>query len=83
LEKELEGINECPYCGGVSFQYEIKVLSFETLTDEEMERVRERVREGAQIREIAAEFELDIGEMTYWECEKCGLSDASPRHTTM
>lgn len=84
IERKLKFLGECPLCEGITFNYDEVVISFELLTKEERERARELVKSGANLEKLLEEFdEIIYQEITFWECEKCGYSDSSPKYTTM
>jgi hypothetical protein len=83
ISREFLGISKCE-CGGILFIFEDTYVSFELLSEEEKQRAREMVKNGYGIEDLLGEFEDIIYDSTiFYQCEKCGHTNSSPKYTTM
>jgi Zn-finger nucleic acid-binding protein len=82
LNRKLVSIDECPYCRGIFFNFEVEQLDLNSMVSQELIRkIRKRVGEGASLDQLLEEFEeLIVDEYEYGVCEKCRHEISSPKH---
>ena len=82
LERKFSHIEECPFCGGIAFFFNVKTLNlYELVTPEMIRKMRRMVREGADLDQLLEEFpdDLIIEEFEVSICEKCGQEECWPK----
>jgi len=83
LNREVQGIGECSFCGGIAFYFEVEQLDLTTcVTPELIRKLRRKVKDGATLQSLFEEYpdELIIEKRDVSICEKCGREESWPKH---